>query len=70
MIATSIEEGSIQEGSKLDRGGSIPPSIRDPSLGITRELPGAERGVQVEGSLAPHRPTRLSVGFLSSSEFV
>lgn len=70
MIATSIEEGRVQEGSKLDRGGSIPPIIRDPSLGIAWELPGAERGVQVDGSLATHRPPRLSVGFLSSTEFV
>ena len=65
MIATSIEEGRVQEGNKLDRGGSIPPSIRDPSLGITWELPGAERGVQVDGSLAPHRLPPLNVGFLS-----
>ena len=65
VIATSIEEGRVQEGNKLDRGGSIPPSIRDPSLGITWELPGAERGVQVDGSLAPHRLPHLNVGFLS-----
>lgn len=69
MIVTS-EEGSFREGNKLDWG--LAPSIRDTSLGDTCELCGSEKGMQVEveGLLAPHRPTLLSVQFLSCSGLV
>ena len=46
MIATSRREAF---GKAVNCIEGLAPSIRDPSLGVTRELGGAGRGVQVEG---------------------
>lgn len=63
-----IEEGSFQEGSKLNRGAGT--QHQGPLPGYHPRASWCWERCAGGGSLAPHPPTPPSAGFLLSGEFV